>query len=286
MDPLDEQTLDGLADLICGEPGPVYRTASELSRFFHSAGVECPDFPPGSTRKWWTLARLREYNHLPQGMRKVILRLADPREYKGNAEATQTALEHLNNLLAIEGLQIQLSTVTPQIVTKQPTMAAGPEKASVPLHPPDFSTLTGDRSLADILAERWAEAQKCVDAGAHCAALVMMGSLLEGALLAVVRANAEELSCSKACPRDPCGKPKAFGQWKLHSLIDVARECGWIQRDRKGFVDALRNYRNIVHPWHQLRAELNPDRGTCDICWQVVRAALNDLAKSRERRGA
>ena len=79
MEHLDGQTLDALADLICGDGGPEYRQGWKLPLFFRRAGVECPDHD-GSTRKWWTLERLQEYNRRPEEVEQVILRLAEPRE--------------------------------------------------------------------------------------------------------------------------------------------------------------------------------------------------------------
>ena len=52
---------------------------------------------------------------------------------------------------------------------------------------PDFSPLVGNPEMRDILTRRWHECRKCVEAGAHLAAIVMMGGLLEA--LFVARAN-------------------------------------------------------------------------------------------------
>jgi len=283
MKRLDDQTLDALADLICGDDGPLYRKGWELPLFFRRAGLRCPDHD-GSTRKWWTLDRLREFNQSPQDIEKILLRLADPREYKGDAEAAKTALTELNKLLAIEGFEIELSGVNPRLIKRKPGLVKDAKKTFVPLEPPDFAVLTNDVSLGAILHERWIEAQKCVDADVHVAALVMMGSLLEGALLAVVHANPAESNRSNACPKDKNGKPKPFHEWTLSDLINVAHECGWIQRDVKDFSHSLRDYRNMVHPWHQRAMGMTPDKDTCAICWEVVRAAVNDLAEWQKRK--
>jgi len=280
---LDEQTLDALAELVCGDDGPLYRKGWELPNFFRRAGLHCPDHD-GSTRKWWTLDRLREFNQHPQSIERVLLRLADPREYKGDAEAAKTALTELNKLLAIEGFEIELSGVNPRLIERKPGLVKDAKKAFVPLEPPDFAVLTNDDSLGSILHERWIEVQKCVDANAHVAALVMMGSLLEGALLAVVHANPAKSNRSKSSPKDKNGKPKPFHEWMLSALIDVAHECGWIQADVKAFSHALRDYRNMVHPWHQRAMRMTPDKDTCAICWEVVRAAVNDLAERQKRK--
>jgi len=280
--PLDEQTLDALADLICGDQGPVYRRGWELPLFFRRAGLSCPDHD-GSTRRWWTLDRLREFNHLSGTIEKVVLRLADPREYKGDSATVQEALTRLNRVLAIEGLEVELSGLTPRLRQVKRKMAPAQRESFVPLEPPDLSLIVNDPSLETILRQRWTDAQKCLDANVYLAALIMMGSLLEGALLAVVRANPAEANRTKACPKEQTGKPRPLHQWSLSGLIDVAHECGWIQADVKEFSHALRDYRNMVHPWQQRAVGMTPDEDTCSICWQVVRAAVNDLTASQKR---
>ena len=64
---------------------------------------------------------------------------------------------------------------------------------------PSISRLTkAIPALEDILQERWMEAQKCQNAGACLAAVVMMGSILEGLLLAAAFENRP--ACYKATP--------------------------------------------------------------------------------------
>ncbi len=145
---------------------------------------------------------------------------------------------------------------------------------------PDFSKITDDDVFAVILTNRWEESQKCMSSGSYVSAVVMMGSLLEGALLSVALKKPEKACRTNACPKDQeTSKPKKIHDWTLAQLINVAKECGWIEADIQRFSDALRDYRNMVHPWHQKRLGIIPSEDTCAICQQVVRAAINDLAK-------
>jgi hypothetical protein len=65
----------------------------------------------------------------------------------------------------------------------------------------------------------------------------------------------------------------------LSEMIDVARAVGWIDLDVKRFSHALREFRNLIHPYQQLATRANPDADTCGISWLVVQAAANDLAR-------
>ena len=192
----------------------------------------------------------------------------------------QAVLAALNRVLAIEGWAVELEGIAPVLRRRVPGLAPiAPAKPEWP-DPPDFATIASDSSFAEILHKRWIEAQTCMSAGAHTASLVMIGSLLEGALLAVARAKPEAANRANACPKDKRDKPRPLEQWTLNHLIDVAHECGWIERDRKDFSHALRDYRNIVHPWHQRELRAAPDSDTCNICWGVAKAVLNDLGQA------
>ena len=113
---VDEQALEALAEFICGDDeytAPVYRSGSMLTRFFQAAGL--PRFVhDGSTRKWWTLNALQQCT--PDELRKVILRLASPREYRSDAPSTKKAINTLNHIFQLEGLRIDFKNGQPLIV--------------------------------------------------------------------------------------------------------------------------------------------------------------------------
>jgi hypothetical protein len=296
MRPLDGTTLEVIAETICGgsagggganysTPGP-YRSKSEIISFFGRVGVQ----PRGesSTRKWFVLESLQYLNqHSTADLESVLLRLASPLEYRNDASTMHAVITHLNQVLQVEGLEIALDGVSPRL--RQTTATVAPPKPVYKREPaPDFRKLVADAELADILCFRWEEAQRCVEAGAHLAAVVMMGSILEGVLLHKVEQNIATANSAKAAPKEKAtGKPRPIGDWGISVLIDVAHEVGWLQGDMKRFSHALRESRNIVHPYLQRLLKENPDHDTCAICWQVVRAGVADLleVESKTPRG-
>ena len=104
-----------------------------------------------------------------------------------------------------------------------------------------------------------------------------MGSILEGVLLAIVQMYPRKANQAPSAPKDNNGKVRQFGEWNLNNLINVAHDCGWLQLDVKKFSHTLREYRNLIHPWEQRVRKEFPDKDTVKICWEVVRAAINDL---------
>lgn len=215
-----------------------------------------------------------------QHLEAVLLRLASPKEYRGDASVTREVVDHLNQVLQVEGLEVALLGVVPLIRERKASTAA-PKPRETPMEAsPDFHKLVQGDSLAGVLSFRWQEAQKCSQAGAYLSAVVMMGSILEGALLHKVEKNLEASNRAKSSPKDNrTGKPRPIHEWGLSALIDVAHEVGWLQGDVKRFSHALRESRNLVHPYVQRLSSDTPDGDTCSICWQVVRAAVSDLLR-------
>jgi hypothetical protein len=285
MKRLDDSTLEVIAETICGSgqgagggaayesPGP-YRTKSEIHSFFQRAEVQ----PEGmsSTRKWFVLESLQAINGTAS-LDSVLKRLASPKEYRGDAGMTQAVTDHLNQILQVEGFELVVVGVEPQIRERKAAASVPKPKDTLIEASPDFGRLVQDFSLADILTFRWAEAQRCFCADAHLAAVVMMGSILEGVLLHKAEHNMKVVNQAKAAPKDKSGAVKPIHDWGLSVLIDVAHEVGWLQGDVKRFSHALRESRNIVHPYVQRISKDRPDGDTCRICWQVVRAAVADL---------
>ena len=195
MKRLDESTLEALAECICGSgagsgggyarPGP-YRTTGQIFDFFRRAGIR----PVGtsSTRKWFVLESLQAINGAA-GLELVLRRLASPKEYHGDADLTNSVIEQVNQVLIVEGLELSLHGVDANVQEIEAAVSPSRPKDQPTDDAPDFARLTADASLAEILAFRWEEAQRCVGAGAYLSAVIMMGSILEGALLYRVEQN-------------------------------------------------------------------------------------------------
>lgn len=280
MNHMDKQTLELIAEFICGDSQeyPIYRTGWELTRFFQRVGFS-NFIHDGSTRKWWTLSVLEQLSE--NNLRAVILRLADPREYRGNREDSGQAMRKLNEILGIEGLRVELDDITPKLKRIPPQFSehmAVPELK--PLSSPDFVNLKLEPALGEIFSERWNEIQRCKDSCAYLAATILMGSLLEGLLLAVLQKYPAEANKCTVAPKDGrTGQTRHLTNWSLSEMINVCHNLEWIDLDVKKFSHSLRDFRNLIHPYQQMISGASPDKDTCDISWLVVQAASNDLAR-------
>ncbi|HVW14465.1 MAG TPA: hypothetical protein VHB54_11595 [Mucilaginibacter sp.] len=277
---MDKITKEKIADFICGDNPqkyPEYRSSMFLTKFFQDIGINARH--DGSTRKWWTLSIVE--NLSGPDLQKVILRLASPKLYGGDRQKIQLALSSLNEILEveslrvfIEGLEPKLKRQTPNYDFDKPTKV---EEELKPLPPPNWEALNLEYGIATILRIRWEEIQKCIDNNATLSALIMMGSMLEGFLLGTMQNRPQLANTAKSAPKKD-GKVKNFAEWSLSELIDVAHDNGWIHLDVKKFSHALRDFRNLIHPYQQLVLQTFPDKDTCNISWLVVQAACNDIA--------
>jgi hypothetical protein len=273
---MDKQTLESIAEMICGEPGPVYRKGWELTEFFKRVGFSNLQHD-GTTRKWWTLSTLETLTD--NNLKAVILRLADPKEYRGDKKVVDSAIQQLNMILSIEGFEIVLEGIKPRLIQKDAKLYDSSDDELIPIDPPDFSKLSLEPGLGNILEERWNEAQKCMNSEAYLAGTIIMGSMLEGILLSVINKNPSIANRAKCSPKDKVGVVKVFGDWNLSEMINVAHEVGWLGLDVKKYSHVLREFRNLIHPYQQWITDTRPDDDTCKMNWLVVQAAVNDLSK-------
>ncbi|WP_280382493.1 hypothetical protein [Nocardia wallacei] len=256
---LDDRVLDRIATLICGDDGPMYRSGAELEQFFRAAGWSWVG-EVDDARRGWVEDNLYARRRDPTAIRSLLLRLADPREYLDEPKARRETVRELNELLVIEGIQVGYDGHKPTLTTLESAGRRLDETTRIVLTA-DLADIVKDEKFGAQLLSRLEDAQLCLEAGAHMAATIMLGSLLEGVLYDVARTQLGE----------------SVGD-KLEGLIDLARDRSWIARDVVDYAHVLRRHRNLVHPRRQWVDSYQPDGDSARIAWNVAVAALNDLA--------
>ncbi|MEV6871584.1 DUF4145 domain-containing protein [Amycolatopsis sp. NPDC051128] len=259
---LDDNILDRLANLICGDDGTRhYRTANEITRFFNAAGWRrVKDLDGGRYRA--VLETLRGRRRDPEALKAILLRLADPREYLDDDETRVLVTQELNELLAVEGYQVIYKSGRPVLIAQTPTMNRPAMQAPVQLTA-SLADVVSDVAFGEQLKARLDEAQACWRGGAPTAAIIMLGSILEGVLYDVALSQHSD----GPAPTD-----------HLQSLINLAQAKGWLPKDVVDYAHVLRNHRNLVHPKKQFTEGYSPKDSTVRIAWNVVVATINDLA--------
>ena len=146
---------------------------------------------------------------------------------------------------------------------------------------PSLGKLNLDPTVTSILEGRLKEIELGLKAKTALSVIMISGSVLEGALLGVAVQQPGDFNRSVSSPKDRNGKVKPFHEWSLAQFIDVACDLDLIQLDVKKFSHVLRDFRNYIHPYEQMASGFTPDMHTAEICFQVLKAALADLGKSR-----
>lgn len=146
---------------------------------------------------------------------------------------------------------------------------------------PNIEALPINASLLPIIEARIKEARKVLKAGAYLSVIFLCGSVLEGVLLGTALKYPEKFNCSSASPKKG-GKPKPFEEWTLAQLIDVSCKIGFLEEDTKIYSHGLRDFRNYIHPYQELKYNFKPDEHTAKICFQVLKATLASVSGDRK----
>lgn len=230
---LDDAVLERVASIICGnDDGLLYRRGFEIVKFFRAAGWSVPDEIDYS-RYMWTVAQLQADPSDGAALARLVLRLADRREYLGEESAHRRVLDELNSVLVFEGYAVVSDQGRPRLVEieqESPRMTAPIELTA------SLTQIVSDPQFGEQLRERLEEAHRCRESGSPTAAIVMLGSVLEGVLYDV------------AISRHVNGNPPTD---HLESLINLAHDNRWIAKDVVDYAHVLRDHRNLVHPKKQ-----------------------------------
>lgn len=146
---------------------------------------------------------------------------------------------------------------------------------------PNVGKLPIDLSVVPVIENRLTEARIALKAGANLSVIFLCGSVLEAVLLGAAQKHPARFNTAKASPKNGEGDVKKFQDWNLAYFIDVACEIGVLKPDVKKFGHGLRDFRNYIHPYQQLVSGFSPDQHTAKVCFQVLKAALADLAGER-----
>ena len=146
---------------------------------------------------------------------------------------------------------------------------------------PNISGLPIAPKVIPIIESRLEEARITLQAGAYLSVIFLCGSALEAALLGAAQKEPARFNRAKASPKKRDGSVKPFGEWTLAQFIDVAYEIDMLKLNVRKFGHELRNFRNFIHPYQQVRERFSPDKHTAKMCFQALEAALSNLANNQ-----
>ena len=141
-----------------------------------------------------------------------------------------------------------------------------------------FSRLGLDLSLTENLQNRWVEMNICANSGAYLASIILLGSVLEGLLLARLKQDIKNAMTSARAPRDrKSGSIKTLTDWTLQDYIAVSVDIGFVPKSVEKHIHELRDTRNMVHPNKQVNSNIIADEYLYRISREVAETVIDAL---------
>jgi len=274
MFPLDRRTVERLAKVIVDIDGPYERKGWQLEELLNNAGWTDPPEYDGSARVPWLIDQMMERRDDRVTIERLLCRACDPLEYDEGMPTADEFRQIINQKLQPERLVVSY-------VGGRPVIGELSADGSSPLfsEPPELEKrirhLIADEMTVDVLLKRVGETRICEQGGAHTMAIIGIGSIVEGMLLAILLERDDEARRHKFVDREE--RIVTERRPGLEMLIDTVHARGWIQLDAKKFIHEVRDFRNFIHPRKELAERPDFDADSVRLCWSPVHAILNDL---------
>lgn len=285
---LQRKTLEKLRNLINEET--VYRSGPVLISFFNQLGFNDQygrDFP---SRWKYTDDKLGFINGKPE-LDQCIKNLFAPIDYIEKFPELDQHINAFNQYLAFDGWKVirknqeisfQRSSVNVDEEIRKSAANKDDELSENDFLKKEFEDIVLDSSIVPssivgVLQSRIAEMEVTLRNNAPLAVIFLAGSTLEGILLGVATLYPKQFNLAHSAPKEDNGKTKQFQKWTLNNFIEVAHELGYLKEDVKKFSHSLRDFRNYIHPYEQQMHSFLPDINTAKICFQVLKAAIEQI---------
>lgn len=133
-----------------------------------------------------------------------------------------------------------------------------------------------DESLKLQLIQDWNEIQRLVEIQAWKSCLILCGGILEGLLVDVLSRHKE-----KALEIYSSKKKKVnsdLTRWNLSELVDVSIDLGIISKSAFHLSQAVREFRNLIHPGKQIRENIIVSKEEALIAINSVKICLREIS--------
>ncbi|WP_455652113.1 hypothetical protein [Phascolarctobacterium sp.] len=291
---LSNKTLEKLRIIINGDGTPDYRSGPKLVEFFNELGFN-DTYGQGFPSRWiYTDDKLKRINRTPE-LDKCIRNTFAVINFIGRIPELDDLIADFNQYLAFDKWKVirENDVITFKRLDKV-VIDSGVQPSAI-IKEEDFLKQTFDVNVdllrlnidvTEIIKMRLQEVESCIKSQAPLAAVILIGSILEGILLGIASAFPQLFNQVQCAPKEKDSvKNKKFQDWKLANLIDAAAEVGILKQDVKKFSHVVRDFRNYIHPYQQLVSKFSPDKHTALICLQVLKAAIYQIGEYNKNSG-
>ena len=283
---LNAKTLEKLRVIINGDETADYRSGPKLVNFFNALGFN-DNYGPGFPSRWaYTEERLQALNGKPE-LDKCIRNTFAVVDYIGRVDELDALIADFNQYMAFDKWSVVRDNDTITFKKLDKVVVDSGKKNSAELKVDEFLKMTFnvnvdsvglDLNVSEIIKLRLKEVEACMGNEASLAAILLIGSIMEGVLLGTASIYPQQFNQAPSAPTDrDTGKARKFPDWTLNNFIDVASEVGLLKHDVKKFSHVVRDFRNYIHPYAQMSSRFSPDKHTALICFQVLKAAISQI---------
>jgi hypothetical protein len=131
-----------------------------------------------------------------------------------------------------------------------------------------------DPKLRKILEQFHAEATEAYRAERYIAAVILCGGVLEGLLTFAL--TTRESDAKERLQKTVKGSVRGIPQWHLEELIEVASDLGLVGKSAAQAAPAVRDFRNMIHPYRLLRRS----EPRWDALAAIALAAVAEISRS------
>ena len=145
-----------------------------------------------------------------------------------------------------------------------------------PLVPTKDFSFVKNTNLRNIIERDYIWVNKCLAVEAWKPVIILSGGLIEALLLDRLLAGENDVKSSSEAPKESDIK-----KWSLENLIDVAVDLSIINPGAEKLGDAVRHYRNLIHPGNELRAGLRVEPEEAKIAVEILNMIIRDLQNQK-----
>lgn len=162
-------------------------------------------------------------------------------------------------------------------------MAQGDTKSTrVRLPSVDFSFVRND-ALRALIQKDYVEIGKTHQAGAFKSTILLCGAILEAVLVDALmleenQAKFDYYQKYLQNKKEQTELPE-IDQWEFYRLIEIAYHRGVVKADVRKLAHIVRDYRNLVHLFYQLKETLEANEGIASVVVNLLTIALSNTAE-------
>lgn len=136
-----------------------------------------------------------------------------------------------------------------------------------------------DSKLRQILTDILLEIDNISLIGAARSTLYLSMSTLEGILTQLIEINLS--TATPYFPKNKVGSPKKIDDLVFDEKITIAKELGFIEKEYYEIFQKMKNFRNYMHPYAELKDSEKIDLGASQISLGILNHILNTLGGLR-----